>query len=257
MTGLKSDEVKVVPILLRPCQWKESRFSELQLIPRNAKAITSWSSTDEALNDVADEIRNIVSGSPPSSPRPSFDPDKSHPLESSLDLVRAQVRCYARLYERTRQRMRPSPERTQRMEEIFGKMRSVATASYPLLGELTKSFSPGETLGCSGNPAGVCLRAISSISCEFGRLRKTVCGVSCCKSASLRSWLLGSTYVLAAIGSNTVSTGGVELSQRWVRYGPSDGIKGSRRRTSKHHRSAVRSCGRRTRLIARPTKFLP
>lgn len=42
MNRLKRGEVKIAPILLRPCLWKESPFSELQIIPRDAKSITSW-----------------------------------------------------------------------------------------------------------------------------------------------------------------------------------------------------------------------
>src|SRR5277367_105605 len=36
LTRLKRGDVKVVPILLRPCLWKQSRFSELQIMPRDA-----------------------------------------------------------------------------------------------------------------------------------------------------------------------------------------------------------------------------
>jgi TIR domain len=146
LTRLKRDEVKVVPILLKPCLWKESRFSELQIIPRDAKAITSWTSPEEALNNVADEISKLVSTPPPSPREISSEYPKSHRFDSSLDLVRGQVRSYAHLYERTRQRMRPSIERTSRMEQIFEKMRVLATASYPLLDELASSPSPGERL---------------------------------------------------------------------------------------------------------------
>jgi HEAT repeat protein len=42
--------------------------------------------------------------------------------------------------------MQPSDERTNRMEQIFEKMRNLATASYPLLDELAHSPSPGERL---------------------------------------------------------------------------------------------------------------
>jgi hypothetical protein len=42
--------------------------------------------------------------------------------------------------------MRPSDERTRRMEQIFQNMKSLASASYPLLGELAPSPSPGERL---------------------------------------------------------------------------------------------------------------
>jgi TIR domain len=50
LARLKRGEVKVVPILLRPCLWQQSPFSELQIIPRDAKAVKSslWASDDEA-----------------------------------------------------------------------------------------------------------------------------------------------------------------------------------------------------------------
>jgi TIR domain/HEAT repeats len=143
LTRLKRGAVKVVPVLLKPCLWKESRFSELQIIPRDGKAITSWASLEEALSDVADEISKLVSVPPPS---PPSEQPESYRFDSSLDLVSGQVRSYAHLYERTRQRMRPSRERTSRMEQIFEKMRVLATASYPLLDELAGSPSPGERL---------------------------------------------------------------------------------------------------------------
>jgi hypothetical protein len=146
MARLKRGEVKVVPILLKPCLWEESRFSELQIIPRDAKAIASWPSVDEALTDVASEIRTLVSEAPSSLAQPSSEVGERHPFDLSLDLVRGQVRSYAHLYEKTRQRMRPSNDRTRRMDEIFEKMRNLATASYPLLEELSRSPSPGERL---------------------------------------------------------------------------------------------------------------
>jgi hypothetical protein len=146
LARLKRDEVKVVPVLLKPCLWKESRFSELQIIPRDAKAITSWASPEEALNDVASEISKLVSVPPPSSPETPTRLPEAQRFDSSPDLVRGQVRSYAHLYERTRQRMPPSNERTRRMEEIFEKMRLLATASHPLLHELVSSPSPGERL---------------------------------------------------------------------------------------------------------------
>lgn len=144
LTRLKHGEVKVVPVLIKPCLWKESRFSELQIIPRDAKAISSWASPEEALNDVAAEISKLVAAAPPSPPEPEHLEEQG--IDSSLDLVRGQVRSYANLYERTRQRMRPSDERTHRMEQIFEKMRVLATASYSLLDELVSSPSPGERL---------------------------------------------------------------------------------------------------------------
>jgi hypothetical protein len=148
LTRLKHGEVKVVPILLRPCLWEQSPFSELQIIPREARAIKSslWASEDEAFTNVANEIAKLVDVSPPSPVVPAEQSREAQRFESSLDLVRGQVRSYARLYERTRQRMRASTERTQRMEQIFEKLRAISAASYPLLDELASSPSPGERL---------------------------------------------------------------------------------------------------------------
>lgn len=146
LVRLKAGEVRVVPVLLRPCLWQESRFSELQIIPRDAKAVSSWTSPQDAFVDVANEIRAVVSESPPSSSTAPLKPIEQRAFESSLDLVRTQIQSYARLYERTRQRMTASTDRTARMERVVAQMRALATASYPLLAELASSPSPGERL---------------------------------------------------------------------------------------------------------------
>jgi len=73
-------------------------------------------------------------------------PLEQRAFDSSLNLVRSQIQAYARLYERTRQRMPASDERTERLEGVFSRMREIATASYPLLGELADSLTPGEKL---------------------------------------------------------------------------------------------------------------
>src|SRR6516225_2808893 len=113
LARLKRGEVKVVPILLKPCLWEESKFSLLQIIPRDGKPISESASAAGAYAEVAREIRDLVSASPPEAPP---EHDQGHNFDSSLGLVRGQVRAYAQLYERIRQRMRGSDERTRRME---------------------------------------------------------------------------------------------------------------------------------------------
>jgi hypothetical protein len=146
LTRLKRGEAKVVPILLKPSLWEESRFSELQIIPRDGKPITSWRSQDEAFLSVAKEIAELVKTPPPPIKKAFSEPTPVESASPSLELIRSQVRSYAHLYERIRQRMPPSSERTQRMEEVFQRMRDLALASYPLLEELGESPSPGERL---------------------------------------------------------------------------------------------------------------
>ncbi|MDF5706657.1 MAG: CHASE2 domain-containing protein [Nostoc sp. S4] len=53
-------EACVIPVLLRPCEWKSAQFGSLQALPRNEEAITSWQNQDEAFKEVAKEIRKAI-----------------------------------------------------------------------------------------------------------------------------------------------------------------------------------------------------
>ena len=53
-------EARVIPVILRPCDWHSAPFSKLQALPRNAKPITTWSNHDDAFLDVAKGIRKVV-----------------------------------------------------------------------------------------------------------------------------------------------------------------------------------------------------
>ena len=56
----KTGEAQVIAVILRPCDWSNTPFSELQCLPTDAKPVTSWSNRDEALLDVARGIRKTV-----------------------------------------------------------------------------------------------------------------------------------------------------------------------------------------------------
>jgi hypothetical protein len=51
----------VLPILLRPVDWRDAPFASLQMLPTGAKPITQWKDQDEALQDVVRGIRNVIS----------------------------------------------------------------------------------------------------------------------------------------------------------------------------------------------------
>ena len=53
-------EVKVIPVILRPCSWHTTPFAKLQAAPTDAKPVTSWSDPDAALYDVAGKIERAV-----------------------------------------------------------------------------------------------------------------------------------------------------------------------------------------------------
>ncbi len=56
----RNEEAWVIPVILRPVDWKGASFGLLQALPKNAKPVTSWSNQDEALMDVAKGIRAAV-----------------------------------------------------------------------------------------------------------------------------------------------------------------------------------------------------
>jgi DnaJ-class molecular chaperone len=51
---------RVIPIIIRPVDWEDAPFSDLQVLPTNAKPVTSWPNSDEAFWDVAREIRKVT-----------------------------------------------------------------------------------------------------------------------------------------------------------------------------------------------------
>ena len=53
-------EVRVIPIILRECDWHDEPFAKLQALPRDARPVTDWSNIDNALYDVAKGIKKVV-----------------------------------------------------------------------------------------------------------------------------------------------------------------------------------------------------
>lgn len=53
-------EARVIPIILKPCDWEAAPFGKLPALPRNAKPITTWNNQDEAFLNVAIGIRRAA-----------------------------------------------------------------------------------------------------------------------------------------------------------------------------------------------------
>jgi len=51
---------RVIPIIIRPCDWQNAPFASLNALPRDGKAITTWPDHDEAWLDVTCGIRRVV-----------------------------------------------------------------------------------------------------------------------------------------------------------------------------------------------------
>lgn len=145
----KTQSVEIIPILLKPCLFEESRFSQLQIIPRDAKPITTSDSKEDTWTTVAREIRDIVNTVSEKKVAIQDDKDSKEAkviYTSSIDIVKKQITAYGELYERTRQLMSPGEKRTVKMQEIFNKMKAIAGSTHRFLEEFTKSPLPGERL---------------------------------------------------------------------------------------------------------------
>ncbi len=51
---------RVIPILLRPTYWEEAPFSHLQLLPGEARCVTTWPNRDEAFREVVIGISRTI-----------------------------------------------------------------------------------------------------------------------------------------------------------------------------------------------------
>jgi NACHT domain/TIR domain len=55
-----AQKARVIPILLRPVDWKGAPFAHLQVLPTNTKAITTWRNRDSAFTNVVEGIRRAI-----------------------------------------------------------------------------------------------------------------------------------------------------------------------------------------------------
>lgn len=50
----------VIPIILRPCDWKDLPFSKIQGLPKDAKPLSTWYDIDEGFVDVINGIKRLA-----------------------------------------------------------------------------------------------------------------------------------------------------------------------------------------------------
>jgi hypothetical protein len=56
----ETGEARVIPIILKSCDWTNAPFGKLQALPKNALPVTKWPDRDEAFTDVAKGIRRAA-----------------------------------------------------------------------------------------------------------------------------------------------------------------------------------------------------
>jgi hypothetical protein len=56
----EAGEARVIPVILRPSDWKHAPFYKLQALPRDARPVTTWGNRDAAFLDIAQGIRAVI-----------------------------------------------------------------------------------------------------------------------------------------------------------------------------------------------------
>lgn len=57
----KSGKARVIPIILRNCEWQDMPYAMLQALPTGGKPVKSFDDEDEAYTQIAKGIRDVVS----------------------------------------------------------------------------------------------------------------------------------------------------------------------------------------------------
>ena len=87
---------KVVPVILRACDWKIAPISKLQALPTDGKAVMSWQNIDEAFTNIAQGIRKTIvevatSASPPAAVTPGEDKSSVQPKKATAELAQSLI----------------------------------------------------------------------------------------------------------------------------------------------------------------------
>lgn len=53
-------EAKIIPVILRHCDWTNAPFGKLMAAPRDGRPVCSWPDRDEAFTDIAIQVRRVV-----------------------------------------------------------------------------------------------------------------------------------------------------------------------------------------------------
>lgn len=64
LTRHAEGSLRVVPIILEPCDWKSTPLAKLKALPKDGKPISTWTNENVAYLDVVTELRRITSEQP-------------------------------------------------------------------------------------------------------------------------------------------------------------------------------------------------
>ncbi len=67
----EAGKARVVPIILRPTDWKSAPFSKLKCLPLDGKPVTQWTNRDEAFLNIVTGIRQTITELCPATSKPA------------------------------------------------------------------------------------------------------------------------------------------------------------------------------------------
>lgn len=78
-----TEQILVIPIILRPCDWRNYPFGKLHPLPDDNRSVTQWLERDSAFLNVAHGLRQAISTMPLSASQPQQQSDVS-PLSQKI-----------------------------------------------------------------------------------------------------------------------------------------------------------------------------
>lgn len=55
-------KITIIPIVLEPCDWLNTPFSDFKALPRDGKPVSAWENANNAFLDIVQNIRSLVGG---------------------------------------------------------------------------------------------------------------------------------------------------------------------------------------------------
>jgi TIR domain len=60
----EAGNARVIPIILKPCDWEGTPFGKLQALPKDGKPVTTWKNREQAFTDIVSGIKAAVAHIP-------------------------------------------------------------------------------------------------------------------------------------------------------------------------------------------------
>jgi hypothetical protein len=98
----------VIPVIVRPCDWKDAPFGNLLAAPKDGKPITQWANVDEAFLDVTTAIKGALRQRRPAPATPKAAPARGTSVRAtaggSPDIRSSNLRVAKRFSDRDKDR---------------------------------------------------------------------------------------------------------------------------------------------------------